>query len=64
MQRNVAEVAEKGGAVTIGLTVYPPYPKLTKNTMDAYTYQNGGDWTWYARTLVLVLVNVAFIVIV
>ena len=48
-------------AATIGLTMYPAYPlgffknpQLTK----PYTYQNGGDWTWFGGRMVQDLVNV------
>ena len=47
-------------AATIGLTMYPAYPlgffknpQLTK----PYTYQNGGDWTWFGGRMVQDLVN-------
>ncbi len=52
------------GAVTIGLTLYPAYPDgffqnpiLTK----AYTYQNGGDWTWFGGRMLQQLVNYGFV---
>lgn len=37
------------GAPSIGLTVYPPYPKgfFQNKGMYPYGYQNGGDWTWF-----------------
>ena len=41
---------KQSGAPSIGLTVYPPYPKgLFKNPGMSipYSYQNGGDWTWF-----------------
>lgn len=42
------------GAATIGLTMYPPYPRgLFKNrAMGPYSYQNGGDWTWFGARMV------------
>lgn len=42
------------GAATIGLTLYPAYPKgFFKNpVMAPYSYQNGGDWTWFGARLV------------
>lgn len=53
----------KTGAHTIGLTMYPAYPDgffkhpiLTK----AYTYQNGGDWTWFGGRMIQQLVNYGF----
>jgi len=48
------------GAATIGLTMYPPYPLgYFKNPqMTApYTYQNGGDWTWFGGRMVQDLVR-------
>ena len=53
----------KIGAHSIGLTMYPAYPDgffkhpiLTK----AYTYQNGGDWTWFGGRMIQQLVNYGF----
>ena len=47
-------------AATIGLTMYPAYPlgyfhnpQMTK----PYTYQNGGDWTWFGGRMVQVLID-------
>jgi glycogen debranching enzyme len=42
------------GAMSIGLTIYPPYPEgyFQNKGMYPYGYQNGGDWTWFgARTI-------------
>ena len=42
------------GAMSIGLTIYPPYPQgyFKNKSMYPYGYQNGGDWTWFgARTI-------------
>ena len=42
-------------AATIGLTMYPPYPLgYFKNPgmTKPYTYQNGGDWTWFGGRMV------------
>lgn len=46
------------GAASIGLTVYPPYPKgFFKNSgMDPFLYQNGGDWTWFGGRMIQQLV--------
>lgn len=41
-------------AGTIGLTIYPTYPEgaFMNAGMGPYSYQNGGDWTWFgARTV-------------
>jgi glycogen debranching enzyme len=37
------------GAASIGLTVYPPYPAgyFKNKSMRPFSYQNGGDWTWF-----------------
>jgi hypothetical protein len=41
-------------AQSIGLTLYPPYPAgfFKNKSMGPYSYQNGGDWTWFGgRTI-------------
>ncbi len=52
------------GASTIGLTIYPPYPlgyfKNPQLTVP-YTYQNGGDWTWFGGRMIQQLVRFGFI---
>lgn len=55
MQENV----KKANAATIGLTIYPVYPKgFFKNEgMGPYSYQNGGDWTWFGGRMVSQLVR-------
>ena len=55
MQENV----KKANAATIGLTIYPVYPKgFFKNTgMGPYSYQNGGDWTWFGGRMVSQLIR-------
>ena len=42
------------GAASIGLTVYPVYPKGTfqNQGMGPYSYQNGGDWTWFGGRMI------------
>ncbi|MCB0634956.1 MAG: hypothetical protein KDD15_34750, partial [Lewinella sp.] len=52
--RRMRDRVEAAGAATIGLTVYPPYPEgyFLNPSMRPYSYQNGGDWTWFgARTV-------------
>ena len=51
------------GAASIGLTVYPPYPAgLFKNPlMRPYSYQNGGDWSWFGARMVEQLVEHGFV---
>ena len=55
MQKNVQEAH----AATIGLTLYPVYPAGSfKNTgMGPYSYQNGGDWTWFGGRMVTQLLR-------
>lgn len=50
-------------ASTIGLTMYPPYPLgFFKNpqTTAPYTYQNGGDWTWFGGRMIQQLVRYGY----
>lgn len=51
------------GAQSIGLTVYPPYPKgfFKNKSMYPYGYQNGGDWTWFGARMITALVKYGFI---
>ncbi len=56
--------AEAIGAATIGLTLYPSYPDgfFKNKIMSApYTYQNGGDWTWFGGRMIQQLVNYGFV---
>lgn len=55
---------KQSGAPSIGLTVYPPYPKgFFKNPQMAnpYSYQNGGDWTWFGGRIVQALIHYGFV---
>ncbi len=54
---------EKSGAATLGLTLYPPYPEGSfKNPgMGPYSYQNGGDWTWFGGRMIQQLALNGFI---
>ena len=58
MQENV----KAAGAQTIGLTLYPVYPTgYFKNPgMNEYSYQNGGDWTWFGGRMIQQLVANGF----
>ena len=49
-------------ASSIGLTLYPTYPAgFFKNEgMGPYSYQNGGDWTWFGARMVTQLVDYGF----
>ena len=51
----LAAVAQEPHA-TIGMTVYPPYPLAAFPDVPPYTYQNGGDWTWFGARMVQALV--------
>jgi hypothetical protein len=59
MVRNV----ELSGAPSVGLTLYPPYPKevLGENISAPYEYQNGGDWTWFGGRMIQQLIAYGFI---
>lgn len=56
------ENVEKSGAASIGLTMYPVYPEgFFKNKgMRPYSYQNGGDWTWFGGRMVTQLIRYGF----
>lgn len=51
------------GAASIGLTVYPPYPKgFFKNaSMGPYSYQNGGDWCWFGGRMIQQIIRNGFV---
>ena len=52
------------GAASIGLTLYPPYPKgFFKNPQlrDPYSYQNGGDWSWFGGRMIQQLVRLGYV---
>jgi len=55
MQKNVKDA----NAATIGLTLYPVYPAGTfqNKVMGPYSYQNGGDWTWFGGRMVSQLIR-------
>lgn len=57
------ENVKLSGAPSIGLTVYPPYPKevLGKNVSAPYDYQNGGDWTWFGGRMIQQLIANDFV---
>ena len=61
-EKMVANV-KASGAGSIGLTMYPPYPKgFFKNKgMYPYGYQNGGDWTWFGGRMIQQLVKYGFV---
>jgi hypothetical protein len=62
-QQMLNNVKKAGGMITVGLTVYPPYPKgFFKNTsLVPYSYQNAGDWTWFGGRMIQGLILNGFI---
>jgi hypothetical protein len=51
------------GAPSIGLTLFPPYPRevLGENISPPYHYQNGGDWTWFGGRIIQQLIAYGFV---
>ncbi len=52
------------GAASIGMTLYPPYPNgFFKNKImnPEYSYQNGGDWTWFGGRMIQQLIKNGFV---
>ncbi|HRP57402.1 hypothetical protein [Agriterribacter sp.] len=55
---------KKAGAASIGLTLYPPYPAgyfANKIMNPEYSYQNGGDWTWFGGRMIQQLIRYGFV---
>jgi hypothetical protein len=55
---------KQAGAGSIGLTLYPPYPKdffANKIMNPEYSYQNGGDWTWFGGRMIQQLIKSGFV---
>ena len=55
---------KEAGAPSIGLTLYPPYPEgyFANQIMNpVYSYQNGGDWTWFGGRMIQQLVKHGFV---
>lgn len=55
---------KEAGAASIGLTLYPPYPEgyfANKIMNPEYSYQNGGDWTWFGGRMIQQLIKNGFI---
>ena len=57
INRQMLAAAAKEPHATIGITVYPPYPKEQFPNMAAYNYQNAGDWTWFGGRMIGALLN-------
>jgi glycogen debranching enzyme len=58
MKQNVKDA----GAQSIGLTLYPVYPEnsFLNEGMVPWSYQNGGDWTWFGARMITALVHNGF----
>ena len=55
---------KEAGAPSIGLTLYPPYPNgffVNKIMNPVYSYQNGGDWTWFGARTIQQLIKYGYI---
>lgn len=55
---------KQAGAGSIGLTLYPPYPAgyfANKIMNPEYSYQNGGDWTWFGGRMIQELIKNGFV---
>ena len=55
---------KQAGAGSIGLTLYPPYPEgyfANKIMNPVYSYQNGGDWTWFGARMIQQLIRFGFL---
>lgn len=55
---------KEAGAASIGLTLYPPYPEgffANKIMNPVYSYQNGGDWTWFGGRMIQQLIRNGFV---
>jgi len=52
INNQILAAASKEKYATIGFTVYPPYPGIEFPDMLPYSYQNGGDWTWYGGRMI------------
>lgn len=59
MRSNVRQA----GASSIGLTLYPTYPKgaFKSGAMIPYRYQNGGDWCWFGGRMIQQLIRLGLI---
>lgn len=55
---------KQAGAPSIGLTLYPPYPAgyfVNQIMNPEYSYQNGGDWTWFGARMIQQMVKYGFV---
>jgi glycogen debranching enzyme len=60
--RRMVDNVKASGAASIGLTLYPPYPQgfFRNGAMAPYSYQNGGDWTWFGGRMIQQLIRYGF----
>ncbi|MCG6186185.1 glucosidase family protein [Maribellus maritimus] len=61
--KQMVALVKKAGAVSIGLTLYPAYPEgffANKIMNPEYSYQNGGDWTWFGGRMIQQLIKYGF----
>lgn len=59
----MVQLVKEAGAPSIGLTIYPPYPAgyfLNPGMASEYSYQNGGDWTWFGARMIQQLIAYGF----
>jgi GH15 family glucan-1,4-alpha-glucosidase len=61
INRQMLAAAAKEKHATIGITVYPPYPKEQFPNMHPYLYQNSGDWTWFGGRMTSALIANGFV---
>lgn len=61
INRQLVNAAAKEKHATIGLTASPPYPTDLFPNVPAYTYQNGGDWTWFGGRMIAPLLNYGYV---
>ncbi len=60
INRQFLAAAAQEKFATIGMTVYPPYPLEAFPNVPPYTYQNGGDWTWFGGRMIQALIANGF----
>ncbi|SMG13942.1 GH36-type glycosyl hydrolase domain-containing protein [Sphingobacterium psychroaquaticum] len=63
VNKQMVENVRLSGMPSIGLTLYPTYPKgFFRGWMsDPYAYQNGGDWTWFGGRMIQQLIKHGFV---
>ena len=60
----MVKMVKLAGAPSIGLTIFPPYPAgffANKIMNPEYSYQNGGDWTWFGGRMIQELIKNGFV---